>query len=544
MATTQEKKPQLPPVVLLKTPELVSGENFKVMPMHQSQPCYKKGLKYTEIEELVPAIAEQTVTVRARVQAVRGKGNMVFLFLRKGIYTCQALVMKSETISKEFVQFCQKISAESICDITGIVKAVEKPIEKATQQDVEIHVTSIEVISLAEYPLPMQIEDLTFPSSVFKKQEEDIAKVDEKIAKFLKDNEGKDLTKRPLKDEYAKLLKEKASAQKYVKVSQDTRLDNRMLDLRTVTNIAIFRIQSACCGLFREFLTSQKFVEIHTPKLIGCSSEGGSNIFEVKYFDRKAYLAQSPQLYKQMAIMGDFRKVFEVGPVFRAENSNTRRHLTEFEGLDIEMEIVENYHECIDVMEKLFTFIFDEIPKRFPDELKVIRKQYPFEDLVYRPFLRLTYKEAIEMLRAAGETIGDYDDFSTPQEVKLGELIKAKYNTDFYILDKFPAAIRPFYTMPDIDDPNYSNSYDVFVRGQEITSGAQRIHDPEFLMKRCIEKGVDPATLKDYIESFRFGSWPHAGCGIGLERITMLYLGIPNIRKVTLFPRDPIRLNP
>ena len=196
------------------------------------------------------------------------------------------------------------------------------------------------------------------------------------------------------------------------------------------------------------------------------------------------------------------------------------------------------------MMEKMFTFIFDEIPKRFPDELKVIRKQFPFEDLVYKPFLRLNYKDAIQMLREHGETIGDFDDFTTPQELLVGKIIKEKYNTDFYIIDKFPSAIRPFYTMPDIDDPNYSNSYDVFVRGQEITSGAQRIHDPEFLMKRCIEKGVDPATLKDYIESFRFGSWPHAGCGIGLERITMLYLGIPNIRRVTLFPRDPVRLNP
>ena len=174
----QEKKQVLPPVVLLKTPELVQGENYTIMPMHQSQDCYHKGIKYTDIEQLDESLAEQTVTVRARVQNVRGKGNMVFLFLRKGIYTAQALVCKSETVTKEFVQFAQKLTNESICDITGVVKTVPKPIEKATQHNVEIHVTNIAVISLAQYPLPMQIEDLTFPSSVFKKFFMCVASVD------------------------------------------------------------------------------------------------------------------------------------------------------------------------------------------------------------------------------------------------------------------------------------------------------------------------------------------------------------------------------
>jgi len=389
----------------------------------------------------------------------------------------------------------------------------------------------------------MQIEDLSFPSSVFKEQEKKVKEIEQKIEAYAKEHEGM-LTKKPFSDEYNKLLKEKAAAQKYVKVKQDTRLDFRFLDLRTMTNIAIFRIQSACSGLFREFLWNNGFTEIHTPKLIGCSSEGGANIFEVKYFERSAYLAQSPQLYKQMTIMGDFKKVFEVGPVFRAENSNTRRHLTEFEGLDMEMEIRENYTELLDVLVKCLQYIFNEIPKRFAHELEVINKQYPFTPIKCNDCVRIPFKEGISMLREAGETIGDFDDLSTPQELKLGELIKAKYDTDFYILDKFPSAIRPFYTMPDPLDPNYSNSYDLFVRGQEITSGAQRIHDPELLISRCKEKGVNPAHLKDYIESFRFGSSPHAGAGIGLERITMLYLGISNIRKVTLFPRDPVRLNP
>jgi len=341
------------------------------------------------------------------------------------------------------------------------------------------------------------------------------------------------------------LTNEKSQLQKYASVKQENRLNNRILDIRTTTNQGIFRIQSGVCQLFREFLLSKSFTEIHTPKIISAASEGGATVFRVKYFDGHAYLAQSPQLYKQMAICADLDRVFEIAPVFRAENSQTHRHLTEFVGLDLEMTFNEHYHEVMDVLDNLFIYIFDELQKRFSAEIAAVKRQYPFEDLVYlKPTLRLKFSEAIQMLREAGETIGDLEDIGTTQEKLLGALVKKKYNTDFYAIDKFPSSIRPFYTMPDPENPQYSNSFDYFIRGEEVLSGAQRVHDPELLNQQAIEKGVNTSHLEAYIDSFKYGAPPHGGGGIGLERVVMLYLGLKNIRFTSMFPRDPNRLFP
>ncbi|KAJ3066292.1 Aspartate--tRNA ligase, cytoplasmic [Podochytrium sp. JEL0797] len=322
----------------------------------------------------------------------------------------------------------------------------------------------------------------------------------------------------------------------------DTRLDNRVIDLRTVTSQAIFKMQSGVCQLFREFLIEKGFMEIHTPKMIDAISEGGANVFKLQYFNRNAYLAQSPQLYKQMAICSDFERVFEIGPVFRAENSFTHRHMTEFIGLDMEMAFEEHYHEVLDVLGELFVFIFDGLKTRYAHEIETVRKQFPFEDFKYLPqTLRLEFKEGIQMLREAGIEIGDFDDMNTAQEVKLGQLVREKYNTDFYMLDKFPVAIRPFYTMPDPAREGYSNSYDFFMRGEEIMSGAQRVHDADLLEKRAKEHGVEISTIQAYLDAFKYGAPPHAGGGVGLERVVMLYLKLGNIRRTAMFPRDPKR---
>ena len=330
-------------------------------------------------------------------------------------------------------------------------------------------------------------------------------------------------------------------------------------------------MQSGVGALFREFLSARGFVEIHTPKLISAASEGGADVFRVSYFEREAYLAQSPQLYKQMAICADFDRVYEIAPVFRAEKSFTARHMTEFMGLDFEMAFNEHYHEVLDLIDELFVSIFDGLATRYAREIEVIKRQFPFEDLVYhRPSLRLNYTELIDMLRADGLTEKQYTDdirylpahalspslshalfslaaivhFSTEEEKRLGVLVKEKYNSDFYIVDKFPLAVRPFYTMPDPVDSRFSNSYDIFLRGQEIMSGAQRVHDSAFLEQRAREENVEIATIQDYIDAFKFGAPPHAGGGIGLERIVMLYLNLGNIRKTSMFPRDPKRLTP
>lgn len=330
-------------------------------------------------------------------------------------------------------------------------------------------------------------------------------------------------------------------------VGQDVRLDYRVIDLRAPANLAIFKIQNYVGRLFREFLYKEDFTEIHTPKLIGTASEGGADVFKLGYFGGDAYLAQSPQLYKQMAVQGDLMKVFEIGPVFRAEKSFTHRHLTEFVGCDLEMKIKSSYSEVLDVLDGLFISIFDTIQTKFKTELEVISKQYPFTPFQFnkKKNLRMSYPEAIELLRKEGnQEIGDLDDISTPQEKLLGAIVKKKFGTDFFFLDKFPLKKRPFYTMPCPKDKNYSNSYDLFIRGEEIASGAQRIHDPDLLKQRAKELGVDLTPIQAYVDCFKYGAWPHGGAGIGLERVAMLFLGLRNIRKTSMFPRDPKRLSP
>merc|ERR1719210_846488 len=283
------------------------------------------------------------------------------------------------------IKFISHIPKESIVDVQAQVKKSPEKIEGCTQKDVELHVKQIWVVSQSEPVLPLQIEDAS------RKVTED-------------DEEGLN-----------------------IKVNQDTRLDNRILDLRTPTNQAIFRVEAGVCQLFRDTLTKQGFVEIHTPKIISAASEGGANVFKVSYFKGSAYLAQSPQLYKQMAIASDFGKVFTVGGVFRAEDSNTHRHLTEFVGLDLEMAFKYHYHEVVDTIGNLFTSIFRGLRDNFQDEIKAVSAQFPHEPFRFLdPPLRLEFPEAVEMLKEAGVEMGDEEDLSTPSEKLLGRLVKAK----------------------------------------------------------------------------------------------------------------------
>jgi len=478
----------------------VSAGKYGVQEMNQSKT--KPDTVITHIGDLGVALNEKTVNIRGRLHTSRAKGKQCFMVIRQQQVTVQCLVFVSEKVSKQMVKFASHVSKESIVDVEAVVKKVGEKIESCTQQDVELYVTQVWVVSNSDTQLPLQIEDAG--------------------RKMTEDEEGN-----------------------FARVNQDTRLDNRVLDLRTPTNQAIFRLEAGVGMLFRDYLTKQGFCEIHTPKIISAASEGGANVFKVSYFKGSAYLAQSPQLYKQMAIAADFDKVFTVGGVFRAEDSNTHRHLTEFVGLDLEMAFKHHYHEVVDTIGAMFTAIFRGLRDRFSKEIATVGQQFPCEPFKFLdPPLRLEFPEGVEMLREAGVEIGDEDDLSTPAEKLLGRLVKAKYDTDFYILDKYPLAVRPFYTMPDPNNKMYSNSYDMFMRGEEILSGAQRIHNPEFLTERAKHHGIDVSTIAAYIDSFRYGCPPHAGGGIGLERVTMLYLGLDNIRKTSMFPRDPKRLTP
>jgi aspartyl-tRNA synthetase len=380
-----------------------------------------------------------------------------------------------------------------------------------------------------------------------KKEEKEEKKEEEKKEEKKEDEHKKDKKDKKKEKKEKKEHQEKGEKgeKKDIVVKMKTRLDNRVLDLRVPTTQALFRIQSGISTLFREFLLKKNFTEIHTPKLIAGASEGGANVFKLKYFDRDACLAQSPQLYKQMCIIGDMKGVFEVGAVFRAENSLTSRHLCEFTGLDFEMEIKEHFFEVLDVVSDLFNYIFDNLNERFKDELNTINNQYPFEPIVYqKEALKLHFKDGVKLLEENGYKQGLYDDLDTENEKTLGRLVKEKYNTDFYILYGYPKSARPFYTMPDPNDDNFTNSYDAFIRGEEVLSGAQRVHDYDLLMKKVVEKGINPDTLKDYINAFKLGAPPHGGVGIGLERVVKLFCGVKNIKKCVMFPRDPKRLTP
>lgn len=458
---------------------------------------------FISVPELKQHVDQSAVWVRGRAHTSRCKGKQCFLILRQQSSTVQCIVAVGEAISKQMVKFSGNIHKESIIDVQVQVVAVPNKIESCTEQSLELRIQQIFVISQAKPQLPLQIEDASRPDNA-------------------DDAEGLN-----------------------IRVNQDTRLDNRVLDLRTPANQAIFRLEAGVCRLFRDILTEKGFTEIHTPKIISAASEGGANVFTVSYFKDSAYLAQSPQLYKQMAIAADFEKVFTVGAVFRAEDSNTHRHLTEFVGLDLEMAFKYHYHEVLLTIGNTFTAIFKGLRDRYNREIEAVGQQYKVEPFKFlEPPLILEFAEGVAMLREAGVETGDEEDLSTTNEKLLGRLVKAKYDTDFYILDKFPLAIRPFYTMPDPNNPIYSNSYDMFMRGEEILSGAQRIHDPDYLTERAKHHGIDISKIASYIESFRFGCPPHAGGGIGMERVVMLYLGLDNIRKTSMFPRDPKRLTP
>ncbi|KAG0690122.1 aspartate--tRNA ligase dps1 [Pichia californica] len=481
-------------------------DNYGKQPLMQSKKEDVTGIKRTKINTLSAANDGEEVVFRARIHTARQQSaNMCFFAFRQQDALIQGLLKSNgDSISKQMVKWASSLSLESIVLVHGVVKKVDELVNSATVQDVEVHINKIYLISGTPAQLPLLIEDASRSDA-------------------------------------------EAEASGLPIVNLDTRLDARVIDLRTTTNHCIFELQSGICELFREYLSKLNFREVHSPKLLGAASEGGANVFEVTYFKTKAYLAQSPQFYKQQLIAADFERVFEIAPVFRAENSNTHRHLTEFVGLDMEMAIEEHYHEAVDTLSNMFIFIFTELKKRYAKEITIIRRQYPVEEFkVPEQMVKIHYKDAVKMLNENGKEQGAYEDLSTENEKFLGKLVREKYDTDFFILDKFPLSVRPFYTMPDPEDSNYSNSYDFFMRGEEILSGAQRIHDADLLKERMKAHGVDPESdgISDYANAFTYGCPPHAGGGIGLERVLMFFLDLKNIRRASLFPRDPRRLRP
>jgi aspartyl-tRNA synthetase len=510
-AAQREERERLAKAKADKMAGVGMGDLFGDRELIRSQEITDK--QWTDLRDVNAGLAGKTITIRGHLQTMRSVGKGVFVILRSSLYTVQCVAFESKECPMALINYVKLVSPESVVDITGVVTAAK--VESATQGDAELQISSFHTVVKAA-PLPFTMEDACRPDA---EKEVDVG---------------------------AYTGEEKASADGLVRVGQEMRLDTRWLDLRTPANQSIFRIESMTTLMFREVLVMKDFVEIHTPKIIGGASEGGSDVFTLDYFGRPACLAMSPQLHKQICCAcSGFERVFETGPVFRAENSNTRRHMCEFTGMDFEMVIKEHYYEVLDVLSDLFIGIFDGINQRCKPELERVRQQHPFEDLKYlNPTLRITFAEGVKLLNDAGIAQDPLEDLSTENERKLGYIVAEKYNTDFFIMDEYPLAVRPFYTMPHPHNPELSNSYDVFIRGQEILSGAQRIHDPDLLMERAKAWGIPYESISAYVDSFKHGAQPHGGGGIGLSRVVMLFLGLPNIRKTAFFPRTPNRLSP
>jgi len=314
----------------------------------------------------------------------------------------------------------------------------------------------------------------------------------------------------------------------------ETRLDARALDLCQEQNIAIFRIQHAALDAIRSFLFEKGFVEVHTPRIIASATEGGAALFTVDYFGEKAFLAQSPQLYKEQLVMS-LEKVFEVGPFFRAEESHTRRHLSEFVSVDIEQAFV-NAQDVMALLEQVIHHVITNVKEKCPKELAILKHKLTVPEV---PFKRLTYNTILSDLKKQGIEVPWGEDIPTEAFRVLGKLYP-----HFYFITDWPTHSKAFYIKPREDNPEICEGFDLMWRWIELVSGGTRIAEKELLTNRLQEQGLNPEAFKYHLQAFDYGMPPHAGWAIGLERLTMILTGKKNIREVTLYPRDRLRLVP
>lgn len=314
----------------------------------------------------------------------------------------------------------------------------------------------------------------------------------------------------------------------------DKRLDSRALDLRTPRVAAIFRLRSAGLEVIRDTLRNEGFIEVNTPKVIGSASEGGANLFGFDYFGRrKAYLAQSPQLYKEQLTLG-LDRVFEIGPYFRAENSHTVRHLTEFTSVDIEAAFLD-YEDVMDIVEKVVKNVVDAFREKHGADMQLAKGK----EISISKVDRLTYEQCLEELAKEGEKLQLGDDLSDAALRKLGEI-----HQGFYFIMDWPLKLKPFYIHEKEDNPKLSKSFDLQHGYLELVSGGQRLHDPAKLRSRLVEQGLNPSSFEEHLKAFDWGMPPHSGWGLGYDRLMMVLTGSQNVRDVVLYPRDTDRLSP
>ncbi|MCL5874379.1 MAG: aspartate--tRNA(Asn) ligase [Candidatus Thermoplasmatota archaeon] len=410
------------------------------------------------------------VEISGWAQNIRIMSSVLFIEMRDVSGTVQGVLLKKG--NEDLFNELKTIPRETIMSITG------QAVKSQAKIGYEIQVSQLKTLNKSETPLPLGVID---------RIESDI----------------------------------------------ETRLENRFMDLRRPEILSIFKIQSTISNSIRNYFVQKGFIEIHSPKIVAAATEGGTELFPVKYFERNAYLSQSPQLYKEIMMSAGFDKVFEVAPAFRAEEHNTPRHINEFTSIDMEMSFV-NDEDVMDVLESIVKTAYQSVSETNGKELEILGVNKP--NLNYK-FRRITYSEYVKMANEKGIELKDGEDLSTPVLKTVGGAIN-----EFYFITRWPRELKPFYVQPY--DEKYSRGFDLQFGELEITSGAQRVHSPEVLINNLKSKGLNPDSFSFYVNAFRYGMPPHAGWAIGLERLTMVLLNISNIRETTLFPRDRTRVTP
>ena len=424
--------------------------------------------------------AGQQVKLQGFVQTNRSQGSIQFLILRDISGTVQVVVF-----DKALLEQTKHLSTESVVEIIGEAKDEPKAFS-----GVEVAATSVTVLSAADPELPIPVVE--------------------------KGNMNE--------------------------ADREIRLDWRFLDLRKPNRQLIYKVWTDLEKSFVDFLTTKSYIEIHSPKMMSTPSESGAELFEVKYFDRKAYLAQSPQFYKQMAMAAGFERVFEIGPVFRAEPSFTTRHATEFQGFDLEKSFIESHQDIIKEEEEMLAFTIEKIKAKYGEEIK---EHFDREVVIPTlPFPQITLADAKKILSERGISSEKEDDLSPEEERGISEYVKEKHGHEFVFITEYPHGGRAFYHMRLESDPNLTKGFDLLWNGIEITTGAQREHRYDVLVKQAEERNMPLEGLQFYFDFFKYGCPPHGGFGAGPERMMMKLLNLESIREVSFLYRGVKRLTP
>lgn len=422
-------------------------------------------------KEVMPTEYEKDISLAGWIEDIRNLGGIAFLLLRDKKGKAQVTCIKKE--NPELFETLISLPRESVVSITGVCQENEK-----VRNGWELIPKEATILSVAHTPLPMGVADK-------------------------------------------------------VNVDFDTRLNNRFIDLRRERAQAIFLIRDTFLTETMSFLSSQGFLQVHTPKVTVSSPEGGTEVFKINYFGKDAYLVQSPQLYKQILMATGFDRVFEIAWYFRAEEHDTTRHLNESTAIDIEMAFIESEEDVMHLCEEMVRYALKKIVEEREEELKILNVKI---DVPSTPFTRIPYDEVVDMLsKKIDFTWGD--DLGTEEE----KLLKKYMEEEFYFITRFPLEAKPFYAMPD---GQYARGFDLEYNGTEIASGAQRIHQEELLKKRLKELKMNVENFKEYLKAFRYGMPPHGGFGFGIERFLMELLNRGNIRECIFFPRDKKRISP